>query len=408
MEKAKNGVLSIEMLGGFTLTYEGKDVVLGRSTTTKFVQLLQIIWLQGKNGIAKENVVKALYEREKLNNISNSFNNLLYQMRRQMVRAGLPEGDYVCKKEGILMADDTVELQIDAVEFQRLIYLAEKAEEENEIYDYYSQAFELYKGELLPSVSTELWVTAESLEYKALFGRCVLWLGRYLEKQKEYNEMYRIYSRAAEIYPFDDWQAYQIDALLCKGEYKEAYQIYDKTIHLYSEEMGLPPSDQLLKCYEKMSWKITSFPNEITDIKRELSENSKEAGGRPESNAYFCSYPSFIDAYRLLSRNMERSGHSVFLMLCTLVDYEGKIIQNSEKLKVRSEALKEAIGNSLRRGDAYTRYSSSQYLILLVGTSQEDCKFIFRRISGKLKELAGSRAELKYSVTSLAEFQKND
>ena len=402
MEKDKKEVLDIKMLGGFNLSYEGKDIVLGRSSTAKFIQLLQMIWLQGEKGLSKENVVKSLYDRENVNNLNNSFNNLLYQMRRQMVRAGLPEGEYICKKDGVFVADDTVELRIDAVEFERLSKLAESSEKEEEIFQYYSKAFELYKGELLPGISSELWVTAYSFQYKEQFERCALWLGNYLEKQKEYNEMYRVFTRAAEIYPFDDWQAHQIDALLYKGEYKEAFQLYDKTVRLYSEEMGLPPSEQMLKCYEMMSQKITSLPSEITDIKGELKgkEKKRQEG---ETNAYYCSYPSFVDAYRLLSRNMERTGQSIFLMLCTLVDYEGKVIQNQEKLKARSEYLKQAIGLSLRRGDAYTRYSASQYLILLVGTRQEDCAMIYRRINRKLKELAGPRAEFSYNVTSLAE-----
>lgn len=91
------------------------------------------------------------------------------------------------------------------------------------------------------------------------------------------------------------------------------------------------------------------------------------------------------------------------MMLCTVVDYEGKLIQNQEKLKVRSAFLKEAIGTSLRQGDAYAKYSSSQYLLLLVGTKQEGCEIIYRRISRKLKELAGPRAEFRYSVVSLAD-----
>ena len=401
MEKLQKGILSIEMLGGFTLSYEGKEVVLGRSTTAKFVQLLQLIWLQGEKGIAKEQVIQSLYDRDSLNNINNSFNNLLYQMRRQMIRAGLPEGEYIRKKDGVFRADDTVDLKIDAVEFRHMMELAELAETEEKTYQYYSLAFELYKGELLPGISTEIWVTAESFEYKAMFERCARWLGSYLQKQKEYHEMYRIYSKAAEIYPFDDWQALQIDALLCRGEYKEAFQLYDKTVRRYSEEMGLPPSEQLLKCYEEMSRKITSCPNEITEIKNELKESFENF--REGYNAYYCSYPSFVDVYRLLSRNMERTGRSIFLMLCTLVDYEGKVIQNQGKLKYRSEELGKAIGCTLRRGDVYTRYSTSQYLILLVGTNQEDCVAIHRRISRKLKELAGPRAEVNYSIASLAE-----
>ena len=30
---------------------------------------------------------------------------------------------------------------------------------------------------------------------------------------------------------------------------------------------------------------------------------------------------------------MERTGRSIYLMLCTVVDYEGKMIQNQEKIK---------------------------------------------------------------------------
>lgn len=400
MKKLQNGTLSIEMLGSFTLSYEGKEVVLGRTTTAKFVQLLQLIWLQGEKGITKEQLLQSLYDRDSLHNMNNSFNNLLYQMRRQMVKAGLPEGEYICKKDGVFRFDDTVALQIDAVEFARLIRLAEQEDEEEQAYAYYSRAFDLYKGELLPGISTELWVTAKSFEYKEQFERCAHWLGEYLQKRKEYHEMYRIYAKASDIYPFDDWQVLQIDALLCLGEYKEAFILYDKTVRRYSEEMGLPASEQLLKCYDEMSKKITSCPNELSEIEKGLKEKADNRGGY---GAYFCSYPSFVDVYRILSRSMERNGQSIFLMLCTLVDYEGKVIQNQEKLKRRSEVLGQAIGQALRRGDTYTKYSNSQYLILLVGTNQENCTLVYRRIARKLKELAGSRAELSFNVASLAE-----
>ena len=100
---------------------------------------------------------------------------------------------------------------------------------------------------------------------------------------------------------------------------------------------------------------------------------------------------------------MERTGRSIYLMLCTVVDYEGKMLQNQEKLKARSEALCDAIRISLRQGDAFTKYNNSQYLILLVGTKQEDCQIIYRRISRNMKKLSGPRAELKYNVISLAE-----
>ena len=128
----------------------------------------------------------------------------------------------------------------------------------------------------------------------------------------------------------------------------------DQTARRYSEEMGLPPSDKMLECYRKMSQQFVSCPDGLDNIKAELCERN----GTDGENAYYCSYPSFIDIYRLMARRSQRSGQPMCLMPCTLVDYEGKIIQNQEKLKARSELLKKAIGHVLRRA-AITRWRIS-------------------------------------------------
>ncbi len=397
--------LNIRMFGGFTLSYENREVALGRGASAKFAQLLQLVWLQGEKGITKDQLIKSLYDREALINQNNSFNNLIYQMRRQMTRAGLPEMDYIVKDDRIYRTDPNTSCVIDVHEFRGLVEKADLAENGTDKLAAYEKAFELYKGELLPDICTELWVAIENAYYKELYKRTVQWLGDYYKDSKKYNEMYRIYERAAEIYPFDEWQVNQIESLIYQGNYKDAFELYDKTVRLYSDEIGLPPSEDMLKCYEQMSQQVREIPGEISEIKSELKDES----GQPEGiRAYYCSYLSFCDAYRLLSRNMERSGQSMYLMLCTLVDYKGELIQNHEKLKQRSQALHDAIGYTLRKGDAFTRYSTSQYLILLVGTNKENCDIIFKRISKKLKELAGSRAELVYSVTSMADLGEEE
>ncbi|MDO5418253.1 MAG: bacterial transcriptional activator domain-containing protein [Lachnospiraceae bacterium] len=400
MEKVQGGSLSVRMMGGFLLNYEGKEIALGKNSTAKFIQLLQMVWLQKEKGITKDELMRSLLDREKLENANNSFNNLVYQMRRQMPRCGLPEGQYIVRNGGVYQPDDSISVQIDAVEFECLVQKGEQTDDEKERFRCYSKALELYRGELLPDIANEIWVTTRSFQLKKHFIQCTSWMGSYLKAQKDYSEMYRIYTKAAEMYPFDDWQVYQIDSLLCKGEYKQAYQLYNKTVTVYSDEMGLPPSDKMMECYEQMSRKLSGYPGNIEEIRKEIRDAKKTMD---QDGAYYCSYPSFVDSYWLLSRSMERSGQSIFMMLCTLVDYEGKLIENQDKLKKRSEAMHLAIKNTLRRGDAYTRYNTSQYLILLLGIQQEDCYLVYRRISQKLKEMEGPRAEVTYSVLSLAD-----
>ena len=61
------------------------------------------------------------------------------------------------------------------------------------------------------------------------------------------------------------------------------------------------------------------------------------------------------------------------------------------------EALKEAIGAALRKGDSYTQYSNNQYLILLSGTKNENCEMIFERIRKEFKKKnRNSNCDLEY------------
>ena len=397
--------LHVFMLGGFRMTYEGKEIALGRNTTAKFIQLLQLVWLYGKEGVTKERLMHTLYEGEERANMNNSMNNLIYQMRRQMVKAGLPQMDYIVKKGGSYYPDPDVPFELDVDRFTDSINMAKEQRDDEIKYPYYSAAADIFEGDLLPELSTEMWVITRSVALQGMFDEAVEWLGNNLREKGDYDRMYHIYHRAASIFPDRDWQVGQIEAMIYKGNYKEAYKLYDKTVRYYEEELGITATPRLLNCYQLIREKLSIEPGRIDDIRDDLMQNRKVVE-EDKHGAYDCSYPSFIDAYHIMSRNMERTGESVYMMLCTLVDYEGKIIRNEDKRNDRSEALAHAIQLALRQGDVFCKYNASQYLILLSGTSREDCDIVYRRIEEKLKELAGNRAELKYSVVSLADLRK--
>ncbi len=381
------------------MRYGDQEIVLGRNTTAKFVQLLQLVWLYGDRGLSKPQIVRELYDVDDLSNPNNSFNNLLFQLRRQTVSAGLPKEDYIIRQNKLYYPDPAIPLDIDTQRFEHLIQEAEKEKAPKKKYDLFRQALQVYHGELLPESATQAWVVTESIRMQKLFEEAVRYAGAYAKKTKDYDAMFHIYEHAARIYPDDDWQADQIDALICQEEYQQAYQLYDQTVRLYSEEMGLPPSDQMLANYRKMSQKLTNQESRITEIQSSLQED-------PDTGAYFTTLPGFIDIYRVLERNMQRLGYSVYLLLCTLADYEGKPFMNREKLESRSKTLRQCISSSLRRGDIFSRYSSSQYLILLVGSDKEGCNVVAGRISKKLYAIEGSKASVHYSNVSLADLSK--
>lgn len=400
MGEAGYAGFDVHMLGGFSIIYKGNEIVLGRKSTLKFIQMLQLVWLHTANGIRKDRLIDALYSWSDVTDANNSVNNLLHQVRKNMAAAGVPRGEYIILSEGIYSVDPQFPVKTDVQTFEetadRGLSLTDEAEKE----DCLRSALELYQGEMLPAISTEIWVIEKNLQLKRIFEACMEWLTQYYWKTEDYESLEAIYERAVRIYPDDTWQIGQIDVLLEKGESKKAFRIYKKMVKEYSERMGLPPTPEMLACYNRINQTPRDLPGSIEEIQRDLEERIEQTFGR----AYCCSYQSFVDLCHVVRRSMERQGNSVYLMLCTLVDYEGKNIRNKKKLQERSLILEEVIAGCLRASDAFTRYNQSQYLILLVGINWENCDLVYRRIKSRLQERIGSRAMISYEVSSLADF----
>nr|WP_300807652.1 GGDEF domain-containing protein [uncultured Acetatifactor sp.] len=111
-------------------------------------------------------------------------------------------------------------------------------------------------------------------------------------------------------------------------------------------------------------------------IRKELIEQIRKPG------AYCQDYDTFKGIYRFLERSIIRSGQKACVILITVVDGQGGSLLPHEK-DMLMERLGEDIGRTLRIGDVYTRYSSSQYLILVIDTTEGQADLIVGRIKGK-------------------------
>ena len=131
----------------------------------------------------------------------------------------------------------------------------------------------------------------------------------------------------------------------------------------------------MMEQFKEMSERVSYKPQVLKDIRGGLKEKYEEKG------AYYCSLPSFRDTYRLVTRIIERNG--------------------------QSEELDRTIKCSLRKGDSYTRYSPNQFLILLVGTKQENCPQIYDRITKYFSREHKTWAQyLEYYVSSIVDVEQ--
>ena len=371
----KKAILNVRMLGDFSITYEGRQVSFGKNTATKAMKLLQILIYYGEQGIAREKLLNALYVREELADAANNLRVTAHRLKKMIIDAGLPEYDYIVIKKGIYRWNAPVPTVVDARKFQELYEEAQNCADTKQKEELLKQVCNMYRGEFLPEISGDEWVLLESVQYKKLYSNALKELCDGLIEKCDYEEALLFCEPACRLYPFDEWQSIKIECFLGMKRYKEAMKEYDDTAKLFFEELGISPSERLMEQFDQMSSQLKHVkPKEIQDIKQRLKEDKGQGG------AYYCSLPSFRDSYRLVTRMLERSGQSAYLMLCSLTDGKGHPLEKPEKLELLSEELQNTIQHCLRKGDSFTKYSPSQYLVLLIGTNKENCGLIFDRI----------------------------
>ncbi len=395
-------VLHVHMLGGFSLRYGDRPISFDRSSTTKTIQLLQMILHAGEKGVAREALLEALYGRDDITNPGATLRVNIFRLRKFLNSAGLPKGEYIIIKSGIYRWDsENFPLEVDAQEFRKYALAALNASDEEQGIHFMKLACSSYRGEFLPMIAGEEWVAIESANYQQLYFKCLRKLCPILKERREYESLLEISSAAAAMYPFEEWQLIQMDCLMALNRAQEAMKVYESTSNLFFEELGLSPSPEMLERFHTMSGRIEYEASTLSDIQAGLREEKRAAG------AYYCSYPGFMDTYRIVSRMIERTGQSVFLMLCTLTDLAGNPIEKEDALEEYTGRMQEAIRRALRRGDSYTKYSPNQFLVLLMGIKQEDCPITQLRINNCFKNGENRlKVKIRYAVKSVAEVQE--
>ncbi|MCQ4775187.1 bacterial transcriptional activator domain-containing protein [Lacrimispora saccharolytica] len=400
-----DNVLTAKMLGGFSLQYQNREIVLDRNTLSKTTQLLQILLLAGKEGVAKTSLIDALYGRDdSVENKNGSLNNTIFRMRKQLKAAGLPESNFVVIKSGMCYWDERIPVSVDALEFSEKARQARLADTLEEQLRDCVAACRMYTGEFLPSMIGEDWVSVRNAACREQYFYCMNEACRELMSRERYEELVELAHAAAEIYPFEEWQEWEIDGLIALARFKEAMEVYERTTKKTLDELGLAPSPEMLKRFRIMGERMSQAAGAIDDIRHRLVEKEKKRG------AYFCTFPSFVDIYHVFSRIMERKGISVFIMLCTLKNQKNQVCGDEMgKDREASYQLSEAIRISLRSGDFYTRYNYSQYLIMLSEIQQENCSIVSHRIDQnfqKMEETTGYYID--FYVASIAEICKEE
>ena len=416
-------------LGGFSLSYQGTELPIPANPQTKSMQILLMLLKAGKMGVDRKEFIRFLQGDEgDWEKGMNNFRQRVFLLRKIMARAHFPEGKYIILKDGRYYFSQEYELDSDTAYLDEIILRIRNGpgRENRELEWEYCQN---YRGEFLPMLSGEAWATQEGAYYQKWYFECLNHLCEELKKNGEYEKLLELCTTASKLHPYDSWQTVQIDCLMAMNRYQEAVKVYEQASEIFYEELGISDLDKaVIRCRNREGQKYF-LANAMTGIKDILKEE------RTENAAYCCSYPSFLDMYHIICRMEERSRIPSALMICTLREKaagDGRAGKNDASVakcpdiglmkrpdaapvkhaapakyadpEATMEAFRQVLAGGIRSGDVYTRYSSRQFLALLMDASEENGRKAARRLNDRWEETEESRS---WTVEFLIERTEN-
>ena len=224
-----------------------------------------------------------------------------------------------------------------------------------------------------------------------------------LAGENAYGELLDVASRASVTDPLDEdialWTFRALDALHMQRAIVIAY---NKTARYFEEEMGRPLCGEMGAIYAGAAVGVNKPVQDFTAIREVGSDALRRQGS--DRGAFYCNYEVFKRMYAIVARTAQRARQVVALMLITVQGPDGGRAPEGEALAEARDDLQLAIAGTRRKSDTFTKYSRSQYALLLPMESADDMAVVERRLSAAYESARTQAAAfLEFRGTVLAE-----
>ena len=376
------------------MKYNGEPVVFSCGMENRAAVLLQYLLYHHNRKVSADTIFNDVFSLLDSADPAHLVRMNVYRLKNMLKETSLPDGFYVRREGRMYYWTDEVPCITDVDMFMEAASdaLRDGADVPARI-EAGRRAIGLYPGELLPNRMDVRWVAVERLKLKGIYIRCIDLLASKLRSEEGVTEVLEHCNRALRIYPCEeDLHILKMRCLFELRRFSEAVDAFDAANDAIYSQLGVPPSKKLLSIFSDLSRSTMAPKADIWEIKESMKEEDGTTG------TYHTSFATFVEAYRIIARTVERTGQSVFLMLLELDIDESRY---DERSRAAIEGLHRAILKSLRKGGIFTRYSYTQFLLLLLGITEENCGLVFERIKNNWrKEWNGRGIRLTYRAVS--------
>lgn len=392
------GPVSVRMLGEFSVRQGGREISDNDNRSWKIWLLLAYVIYSHDRVVSPEEMVALLWGPEARGaNPLNALKTMLYRVRACLDQLGDNAGHrLILRKDGGYAWNNDVPFTLDVEEFDRLCRAGNDTRDPEERLALWMRALPLYRGRFLAKLSSEPWVVPIAAYFHDVYVRTVLDTLPLLQRRERWADAARLCTWAVEVEPYRE-ELYRclMTALIRSGDQRAAAEAYEKMSERLLDKLGLMPSDELRELYHE----ALRFVDRGTMSTASLLDSLREPSG--PGGAMICDYGFFRAVYHSVARMVERSGAAVHLALISITS-AGEDELSRRSLDRVVENLKALIRAQLRRGDAASRCSVSQFVLLLPQANYEDsCMICDRIVRAFGRQYPHSPAALAVSIVPL-------
>ena len=372
-------MLTVHTFGRFLLTDGIQSLEEGEIRSAKLCNLLTYLLMHRNRTLTVDELTLALWQEEETKNPSGALKNLMYRLRK-LLRSTFGEEVFIKTSADTYYWNENMAVTIDAEQMEQLWMEAKKEKpEEGKRQQLLRAAVKLYDGGFMPQISELHWVSALDAYYRSVYHSCVTLLAEEYETQKRYEEMEVLCREALRNETAsEDFYYYLILARCRQGKTALAWKTYEDACLILKEEVGITQPKKLQAVYTELSaTKKGKMADDIEVVQHGMSEKNPKG-------VFWCGYSVFREIYRLETRKMRDLGWTEQMILLTVLPGDKKEPEwetvDIYRVKKAMNHLERSLQKVLRSGDAVSRYSDSQYVILLSLRQGESA----RKVAGKI------------------------
>ncbi len=386
----------IHMLGDFTLQAQTEQISDNENRSRNVWLLLAYLIYNRHRVISQNELMDLLWgDSSRGSNPTSALKTTFHRVRSTLDRLWPDAGhQMILRRENGYVWNQDISVTLDIDRFDDLCRTT--VEDEEEQLRISMDALNLYRGDFLDRYSSEPWVLPLTTYYHNLYIQVLLNAVPLLLERGRQQEAVDLCRTASAVEPYHDTiHYYWMRALLDQNDHSGAAAVYKDFSERIFSSFGILPPDELRKLYREAMQNSNELPMSMEAVLEQLREPASATG------ALMCEFDFFVILCRSVARSMSRTGIATHIALLSVVGERGGDV-SKRSLPHVMENLGEQIRISLRKGDAASRCSSSQYVLMLPQANYENsCMICNRIIKAYNRRYPHSPAKLQFTVYPL-------